>query len=83
LIHSLLLFAPFAFLPVAISSYGIPPQDTPAISGLLGLLLLSVAVPFFGVSPVDHWCKNGGVTGEFPHSHHPSPHGKIVSATVF
>lgn len=49
-VHSFLLFLPLPFLPVAVAKSWVPPHDANPISWLLGLLVLSVGLPFFVVS---------------------------------
>lgn len=66
-IHSILLFVPIAFLPIAISKSWVPPHAANPIPWLLGLLIFSVGFPFFVVSTsaplIQKW---------FAHTGHPS-----------
>ncbi|MCT7993994.1 spermidine synthase [Laspinema olomoucense] len=48
--HSLLLFLPLVSLPIALSKTGLILENTNPIPWLLGLLISSVALPFFVVS---------------------------------
>lgn len=49
-LHSLLVLAAALFLPIGVASGWLPPTDRTPIPWLLGLMLLSVGVPFFVVS---------------------------------
>jgi len=49
-LHALLLLVPFAVLPVAVANNWIPPTDSNPIPWLLGLLTLSIGLPFFVVA---------------------------------
>ncbi len=48
--HSLLLFLPLITLPITLSKTGFPPENANPIPWLLGLLVLSVGLPFFVVA---------------------------------
>lgn len=67
LLHVVLLFLPLIFLPIALPRDWTPPEESSPVFWVLGLLLVSIGLPFFLVSTsaplLQRW---------FAGSHHPS-----------
>jgi hypothetical protein len=64
LLHAGLLFLPFVVLPIGMARGWVPPADANPIPWLLGLLLVSVGLPFFLLSSsaplLQKWFANTG-----------------------
>lgn len=69
--HSILLFLPMLSLPIALSKTGLPPENTNPIPWLLGLLVLSVGLPFFVVSTSAPLLQKWFAETDHPHSKEP------------